>query len=93
MWGKIKTTKADWINAGFRHEKLPSVRVWKDAAPDALESAGVQDIDDLIGWYFLVEGKFGETSAGSPYVSLQDAKRIVFLSDPAEAEAESRSAR
>lgn len=93
VWGKIKTTKADWINAGFRHEKLPSVRVWKDAAPDALESAGVQDIDDLIGWYFLVEGKFGETSAGSPYVSLQDAKRIAFLSDPAEAEAESRSAR
>lgn len=83
VWGKIKTTKLDWINSGYRDEKLPSVRVWEDALPIALESAGVQETGDLVGWYFLVEGKFGETSTGGPYVSLQDAKQIAFLHGPA----------
>lgn len=78
-WGKVKTAKSGWINSGYRNEKLPSVRVWMDAMPDVLESAGVQDISDLVGWYFLVEGKFGTTSAGTPYVSLRDPKRITFL--------------
>lgn len=77
-WGKVKTARSGWINAGYRHEKLPSVRVGKDAIPDVLGSAGVQELSDLVGWYFLVEGKFGTTSAGSPYVSLRDPKRIAF---------------
>lgn len=83
VWGKIKTTKADWINSGYRDEKLPAVRMWKDVISNILEAAGVQSVGDLVGWYVLVEGQFGETSAGGPYVSLRDANRIAFLPDSA----------
>lgn len=83
VWGKIKTTKNDWINSGYRDEKLPAVRMWKVAVPNILEAAGVQSVGDLVGWYFLIEGQFGETSAGGPYVSLREANRIAFLPDPA----------
>lgn len=77
-WGKVKTARSGWINSGYRHEKLPSVRVWKNAIPDILGFAGVQEVSDLVGWYFLVEGKIRTTSAGTPYVSLRDPKRIAF---------------
>ncbi|PPF34951.1 hypothetical protein C5E05_13975 [Pseudoclavibacter sp. AY1H1] len=82
VWGKIKTTKADWINSGFRDEKLSAVRMRKDAIPNILKAADVQSVGDLVGWYFLVEGQFGETSAGGPYASLRDANRIAFLLTP-----------
>lgn len=84
VWGKVKTTNVmtGWINAGYRDEKLPAVLVRKEVLPTVLAVASVPSLGDLGGWYFLVEERFGVTTVGTPYVSLQDAARIAFVPDP-----------
>lgn len=78
-WGQVKTANSEWINSGYRNEKLPAVRLTKEAMPHVLESAGVRETRDLTGWYFLVEGFFRRTSKNTPYVTLRDPKKITFL--------------
>ncbi|WP_448233158.1 hypothetical protein [Microbacterium lacticum] len=81
VWGTIARASGNWLNAGDPHEALPAVRVSKEALPKVLEHAGVQELADLQGWHFLVEGTFTLTQGNlpTPYVSLSAPNRIVFL--------------
>ncbi len=79
VWGAVVAAGGGWINSGPRGDKTPAVRFGEGVVSQVLESVGVQELGDLVGLHFLVEGKFKPTSKGTPYVTLKDPRRITFL--------------
>ncbi|WP_418909032.1 hypothetical protein [Glutamicibacter endophyticus] len=79
LWGQIGNVRGNFLNTGYAGEKKPSVLLYKEAASVVKDSLNLEELHELSGWYFLVEGRFQESSNGGPYVSLDSARKIAFL--------------
>lgn len=85
LWGQVHHAQRHFLDTGYVNEKKPAVRLRKEVLAELLRVKKLSGISDFSGWYFIVEGRFQESSTGGPYVSLDNAQKIAFLppQDPA----------
>lgn len=88
VWGAIVRAPYGWINSGLRHENLPAVRIPDTHIGEMLERAHVEQFTDLnpspeYSFGFIVEGRFGETENGTPWVTIESTNHLALLRKPA----------
>lgn len=88
VWGPIVRAPYGWINSGLRHENLPAVRIPDTHIRETLERAHVEEFADLdpsseYSFDFIVEGGFGETENGTPWVTIESPHHLALLRKPA----------
>lgn len=81
VWGQIALARGEWINSGLKGDQMPAVRIPESLSARVAERARVSALWELTGWWFMVEGAFRLSAAGSPYVTLDDERMIAFLPD------------
>ncbi|TDU18042.1 hypothetical protein EDF61_1237 [Arthrobacter sp. JUb115] len=79
LWGQVHHAQGYFLDTGYTSEKKPAVRLRKEVLAELLQAKKLSGISDFSGWYFIVEGRFQESSTGGPYVSLDNAQKIAFL--------------
>lgn len=87
VWGPIVRAHDGWINSGSRDENRPAVRVREADIEEVLDRAYVGAFSELdpregSSFHFIVEGVFGETKNGTPWVTIESPDHLALLPDP-----------
>lgn len=80
LWGLLTEASMSgrnlWLNTGERASDRPAVLVRARHVDEVLNAAGTTDLSKLHGRWFIVEGLFGLTVNGAPYVTIEEAAAL-----------------
>lgn len=87
VWGEIVRGRDGWIDSGERGDDRPAVLIPKRYLQEVVNRAHAETFDEIVSknenvFDFIVEGVFGLTRNGTPWVTIEDPGHIAVLARP-----------